>query len=229
MKCSVSGSSRVGVLFLSFCILNLFPLFLIQKTNIVAKLDRNIFYYNDFNLYNNPFDGSICTNDGDTFPYFYKDNEIGVGEITNDDLPFEKCAAFCRPYVEHKGYVGFGTALNCFLEANCNRCSCYFDAGFLPDTDFDEWTAEANNVVGPVNGAIGLPGSNDKCYPYKVSLLCNRSIIDSRRSLYNIYSLFTYRIIMATLMTQMIVAGSNCQWAYVKTHMMYMDKLQANI
>ena len=110
----------------------------------------------------------------------------------NNLFSFQKCAAFCRPYVEHKGYVGFGHALDCFLEANCNRCSCYFDAGFLPDTDFDEWAAEANNVVGPVNGAIGLPGSNDKCYPYKVSLLCNRSIIDSRRSLYNVYSLFTY-------------------------------------
>ena len=148
------------------------PLFLIQKTNLVAKLDRNIFYYNDIDLYNNPFDGSICTNDGDTFPYFYKDNEIGVGEITDDDLPFEKCAAFCRPYVDHKGYVGFATELgSCGTLTNCNRCLCFFEAGSLPVGPYQTGVNPSNEgslAVGPANGGRG--SSPNKCYPYKVSL-----------------------------------------------------------
>lgn len=120
-------------------------------------------------LYDNPFDGSTCTQNGNNYQNLYsKNNEIGFGEITDDDLPFEKCAAFCRPYVDYKGYVGFGTTLKCFgLSANCNRCTCFFDAGFVPDTDFD--SPGNNNVftaVGPVNGATGFPG-NGRCYPYK--------------------------------------------------------------
>lgn len=187
MKCSVSGSSRVGVLFLSFCfITQSVPLFLIQKTYLVENID----------ISDNSFDGSRCQNDGDDYPFLYKNNEIGVGEITNDYLPFEKCAAFCRPYVDHKGYVGFAT------QSDYNRCSCFFDSGLLPDAGslpvgVKTRGRDVNIAKGPVDGAMdpkGL-GVGDKCYPYKVSLLCDQSMIDNRQSLYNIYSLFTYTVL----------------------------------
>lgn len=178
MKCSVSGDGRVGV-FLSFCYTQSVPFFLIQKTNLVAKLGRNIFYKTAL-PYDISFHGSVCTNDGDAYPYLYKDNEIGVGEVTALSA-ISKCAAFCHPYVEHKGYVGFGYALDCPYKPNCNQCLCFFDAGFLPDTDFDN--IDSFTAVGPVNGATGSDsagfGTNDRCYPYKVSMLCNRSIIEA--------------------------------------------------
>ena len=90
--------------------------------------------------------------------------------ITDDNLPFEKCAAFCRPYVDYKGYVGFATGLGaCGTLTNCNSCLCFFDAGSLPNTDFDSSESSSLTAVGPVNGGQ-FGTSNDKCYPYKVSL-----------------------------------------------------------
>ena len=128
---------------------------------------------NDVDLYDSPFDGDRCENDGDVvYPFLFKNNEIGVGEITNDDLPFEKCAAFCRPYIDYEGYVGFATELgSCGTLTNCNRCLCFFEAGFLPVGPYQTGVNPSNEgslAVGPANGGRG--SSPNKCYPYKVSL-----------------------------------------------------------
>lgn len=119
-------------------------------------------------LYDNPLDGTRCTNDGDFYPFLWKNNVIEDDEIENDELTFEKCSAFCHPYVEYTGYVGFAT------ELLYNRCLCFFDLGFLPDEPGVDSAVQNSNgepftAVGPVNGAKARDG--DKCYPYKVSTL----------------------------------------------------------